>query len=443
MFNMMHQQKTNLQQKQKLSMTNELKQSLIILGYSLDELSQFINEFILENPLIEVENNLDDVILSEGNAMVNFNNKDSNYFDQLPEEKQSFLVYLVEQIHMNYRDTAIRKTMLSLVQHIDSDGYLRHEINETNFENKQSYLEYLDALTLLQTLEPAGVGARNLQECLMLQVERDQYSPNMAYLILEENFEAFVNKKWKIIAKNYDLNLTDVQDIFDYVNTLNPKPGEDFGVNVKSTYIFPELRVVNSNNDLNIYNLKNGMPELVFQEKYYEELTKKDDQELGNYLKVKKQEYLWLKSALTYRNETVLKVGIEIVNKQKDFFKEKTRIIKPLTLKEISKKLGIHESTVSRAINGKYLETSFGVFELKYFFSKKIETTGDSEGASAKQVQFELEKIVSEENKSKPLSDQKIVEKLADKGILISRRTVAKYRDILNIKSSTARKRFD
>jgi len=170
-------------------------------------------------------------------------------------------------------------------------------------------------------------------------------------------------------------------------------------------------------------------------------MEKSQDPEVLKYLKDKQQDYEWLKKTIQQRGDTIYRVGKAIVSHQKDFFLDKDRPLKPLTLKDISEELEIHESTVSRAVNGKYLETEFGVFELKSFFSKKIgENSNESSANDAKRL---LQQLVDQEDKAKPLSDQKLTELMKDQGVTISRRTVAKYRDVLNIAGSSKRKRYD
>lgn len=424
-------------QSQKLAMTQSLQQSIQVLQFSIDELAEFVETQAMENPLIEV---------SEANYALTYSKPRSssgeelNYLSQIPDDRISLFEYLLDQVHLNYRDTFLRDIVLFLIEYIDLNGFLAEVANKM----QATKIQVLDALTLLQQLDPAGVGARNLQECLMLQTERDDTAPNLAYLILEEHFEELVNRKWPELAKKLIIPISEVQEVFDYIQTLTPTPGASFGT-TDGLYIIPDLTVkVNANGKIKISSNRRGMPEMHFQQSYFDQMTKKADDETKKYLNEKKQDFESLKKMVQQRGDTILRVGQAIITHQQAFFLDEQRPIKPLILKDIAEELDIHESTVSRAVNGKYLETDFGIFELKHFFSQKVGIQNESgEDLSTDNVKTRLQTLVAEEDKNKPLSDQKLVDLLKAEGIEISRRTVAKYRDALKIPSSSKRKRFD
>lgn len=413
-------------QTQKLAMTQKLQQAIQVLQFSVDELTEFVETEALENPLIEV---------SQANYTMNYAKPRTNtgveldYLSQIPDNHLSLFEYLIEQVHLNYRDTPLRKLVLFLVEYIDLNGYLKITLTEACEKSGAEYIQILDALTLIQQLDPAGVGARNLQECLMLQTERDDYAPNLAYLILEEHFEDLVNRKWERIAKLLEIQLTEIQAVFDYIQTLTPTPGASFG-STDGLYIIPDLTVKVSDGVIRVVANRAGMPEVKFQQRYFDQMAANQDPEVTKYLKEKQQDFEWLKKTLQQRGDTILRVGQAIVSHQQEFFLDKERPIKPLILKEIADELEIHESTVSRAVNGKYLETEFGVFELKTFFSQKVGIKNEAgEELSNDAVKKRLKELVEAEDKRKPLSDQKLVELLKAESMDISRRTVAKYRD--------------
>jgi RNA polymerase sigma-54 factor len=407
------------------------------LQFSTEELTQFIENQALENPLLDViqpnyTSNYSKPRTSTGTEMTRLN--------QIPDTTISLFEHLIDQIHLNYRDTYLRTLVLYLVEYIDLNGYLTISLDEAVEQTGGTPIQLLDALTLIQQLEPAGVGARNLQECLMLQTERDNYAPEIAYLILEEYFTELVERKWESIAKKLVISLTDIQKVFDYIQTLTPTPGAVFG-STEGLYIIPDLTVRVDRQQVTVVSNRSGMPEIKFQQNYFEQMTQSGDSEVLNYLKEKQQAFEWLKKTVEQRGDTIYNVGKAIVERQQEFFLNKEHPIKPLILKDISEELAIHESTVSRAVNGKYLETDFGVFELKYFFSQKL--ASDEGERSTNDVKHRLQTLIDSEDKAKPLSDQKLVELLNDEGIDISRRTIAKYRDLLKIPSSTKRKRYD
>lgn len=425
-------------QTQKLAMTQKLQQSIQVLQFSTEELTDFIENESLENPLLEVvlpnyTANYSKPRTSTGTEM--------NYLSQIPDSRISLFEHLLDQIHLNYRDTYLRTLVLYLVEHIDLNGFLTITLEEAEKNTGGTTIQILDALTLIQQLDPAGVGARNLQECLMLQTERDNYAPELAYVILEECFTELVDRKWEMIARRFSITMSNVQQVFDYIQSLTPTPGAAFG-STEGLYIIPDLTVKIKDNQITLLSNRNITPEIKFQQNYFEQMKQSGDKEVLQYLKAKQQDFEWLKKNIQQRGDTIFNVGNEIIQRQQAFFLNSEHPIKPLILKDIAEKLDIHESTVSRAVNGKYLETDFGVFELKTFFSQKL-ASEEGEDRSTTDVKNRLKQLVSEENKRKPLSDQKIVDLLKAEGVDISRRTVAKYRDGLGIPSSAKRKRFD
>ncbi|GMA46761.1 RNA polymerase factor sigma-54 [Tetragenococcus muriaticus] len=424
-------------QTQKLAMTQKLQQSIQILQYTTEDLIDYIDNQALENPLLEVEY----PSYSSGYAKPrDASGEEVDYLSQIPDTSISLFEHLLDQVHLNYRDTYLRQLVLYLVEYIDLNGFLQITLEEAAEKTGGSMVQLLDALTLIQQLDPAGVGARNLQECLMLQTERDNAAPHLAYVVLEENFNELVDRKWENIAKHFGITLSDVQEIFDYIQGLTPTPGAVYG-STEGLFIIPDLTVKVKEQDVQVLSNRKSMPKVKFQQNYFARMEKSQDPEVIKYLKDKQQDYEWLKKTIQQRGDTIYRVGEAIVARQKAFFLNNDRPLKPLTLKDISEELGIHESTVSRAVNGKYLETDFGVFELKSFFSKKIGAeTNDCSSNDAKHL---LQELVNQEDKSKPLSDQKLTELMKEKGVNISRRTVAKYRDALTIPGSTKRKRYD
>lgn len=422
------------QQTQKLAMTQELQQAIQILQFNTEELQDYVETVSLENPLFEVvaPKIQSDLMQMSGSAPKN------DSFMQIADHSVSLFEHLINQIHLNYRDTFIREIMLVLVEYVDVNGYLKVDEVEIKEELQASDIQYLDALTLLQQLDPPGVGARDLQECLMLQTEQDDFAPELAYLLLEEAFDKIAKRKFEQLAKEYQISLAQIQQIMDYIRTLNPFPGASFGEQ-ESNCIIPDLTLIREEDHLEVLSNKRGQLRLNFQENYFKRLKEQADEETKVYLKEKLQQFEWLSKTLGQRKDTILEVGKIIVQHQSAFFEDKQGALKPLMLKDVAKQLDVHESTISRAVNGKYIETDFGVFELRGFFVNKV----NDDDTSADEVKQLIATLVKEEDKRKPLSDQKIVELLAEKEQKISRRTVAKYRDALKIPSSSKRKRFD
>lgn len=430
-------------QVQKMAMTQQLQQSIQMLQYNADDLRSFLENKALENPLIDVKVESDYADLPiRTSSKSNYDGPDTSYINQIPDKGISLFESLLEQVHLNYRDTYLRQLILFLIEYVDINGYLTITLEEGIRQTGADYIQMLDALTLLQQLDPAGVGARDLQECLLLQIERDDEAPVLAYVVVEEEFENFANRKWKEVATRYDVTLPAIQEIHDFVQTLSPFPGAAYGESSEH-YINPDLLVTVKGETIEVLSTRSGAPVIEFQQSYFDKMAETGDREVKQYLKEKKAEFDWIKRSVTQRGDTILRVGTEIVKRQAPFFLDSERPLKPMTLKEIAEELSIHESTVSRSINGKYLQTKFGVFELRSFFTTGLTQNSDGEDVSASDVQSRIRQLVESENKAKPLSDQKIVEVLTAEDVEISRRTVAKYRDILGIAASSKRKRYD
>lgn len=437
---MKFEQQFSQQQKQvqKLAMTQQLQQALQILQFNSEQLMEYIENKALENPLIEVIEPSYTADYGKGSSGMR-DGKD--LMSLIPQTQESLFEHLINQVHLNYRETYLRSLILFLLEYIDLNGYLTISLEEAAGETGATAIQMLDALTLIHQLDPPGVGARNLQECLMLQTERDDYAPNLAYIILEESFDDLVARHWDKIAKKFSIQMNNVQEVFDYLQTLTPSPGSGFNQQTE-LYVVPDLQVRIDEGKLKVISNRKGQPEVRLQEGYFERMKQQADKETMDYLKEKQQEFDWIKRTVTQRGDTILRVGVAIVERQQQFFLDKNRPIRPLTMKEIAQQLDIHESTVSRSVNGKYLETDFGIFELKMFFTNKIGNDANQE-QSGDSVRQRIAQLVADENKEKPLSDQKIVDLLATEKIKISRRTVTKYRESLGIASSSKRKRYD
>ncbi len=433
-------------QQQKLAMTQTMQQAIQMLHYPTNDLIDFLQEYALENPLISVSVQSESSEMPPSYRSLTQASEDQHqaFLEHLPAEKISLYAHILAQIHLNYRDTYLRTLLIFLVDYIDANGYLTLSLDAAAAQTGASEIQLLDALTLLQQLEPAGIGARNLQECLMLQTERDHSAPDIAYLLLEESFDDLVTRKWDNISHKYAVSLQEIQAVFDYIPTLTARPGAAYAQTL-APYIKPDLEVTVREHQLDIRSTKAGQPQLTFQDKYYNRYKEIEDVELQAYLKDRKAEFDWLKTTVENRGETILRVGQEILRHQADFFLDAQHPLKPLTLKEVAQSLDLHESTISRAVNQKYMRTPFGIYELKHFFPQGIlQKNGDATGEviANTEIKSELQRIIATENKQAPLSDQKIVDQLKQAGFDISRRTVVKYRNALGIPTARNRKRY-
>ncbi|CAN7210377.1 RNA polymerase factor sigma-54 [Rossellomorea sp. LjRoot5] len=436
-------------QQLKLQMTQQLSQAITILQYSTMELNAYLEAKQLENPLIQIEPPKQDSLYQREPYTYkrNAGNPDPavDWYEYVSVPTRTLGDALSVQINLKSLTSLDRKVMEELIYSLDDNGYLI--IDEEPFLQKHGFerVQLDHYINKLQELEPAGVGARSLQECISLQLQRKSDVPPLVKTMINNHFQAFAEKKWKSISKDLGVELKDIQQAADYIQHCNPRPGSKYSQHI-AEYIIPELVVNVIDGHTVAVSLYDGTTvNVTYNEEYTDFLKHHPEREVQTYLQEKEQDFQWLLQSLRQRKQTILKVGKMLAEKQKSFFLEGPSAIQPLTLKQVADEIDVHESTISRAVKGKYMQTPFGIFELKYFFTSAIKSVKleDSEAASARTVKNELQKLIDEEDKKKPLSDQKIVNLLLDKGYDVSRRTIAKYRDQMGITSSTMRKRYE
>jgi RNA polymerase sigma-54 factor len=431
------------QQTLKLAMTQELSQAIALLQYSAHELTAFLEDKALENPLLQIEQSN----IKPMNPLIDRNRRkhqkaEKDWIDQIADKPFSLEDYLLSQLKITNLSADQLRVIRHLIQNLDENGYFLGD--QTEIAQKLRIEEDLveECLAIIQTLEPAGIGARNLQECLLMQIYYLNPDNELAQKIIADYFIPFVEKKWKPIAKELKITLKELQDIFDQIQTLNPKPAAILGKEA-TTYIIPDAIVEQSSDGLTVRMSDESLPRISLNEKYYHQF-KDQDQQVSRFLQDKLQDYQWIQKSIEQRKETLTRVVAKIIEKQASFFQKGSQYLVPMTMKEVAAELDIHESTVSRAVREKYVQTPIGTFGLKTFFSSTIQTISDDENTSSTQVKKKIATLIEKENKQKPLSDQEIVEQLkTDEGMVVSRRTIAKYRDQLGIPSSSKRKRFD
>ncbi|MFA1818809.1 RNA polymerase factor sigma-54 [Virgibacillus oceani] len=427
-----------LQQKQKLNlvMTMELRQAIAILQYSTVELYDYLQHQELENPLIELTEN-EDVHFEKGSIPIkNMGGSGKNPIDFLPDKKTNEREMLLEQVtwlDISHKEKAL---LHYLIFTLDENGYLPSPEEEISSELGLELESVRTGIETLQKLEPVGVGARNLAECLYLQVKTYYPDDEVTELIIKSHLEQLANKKWQEISKSLNIELAEVKRAFETIRLLNPKPCQLEQKAIE--YVTPDIIVEEHAGDLAFYLNDKYLPKVEFNRSYNTLIDGKN--ELNKYVKDKYKSYQMLMSSLEQRRSTILKVTEAIINKQERFFTEGFSGLNPLTLKEIADEIDMHESTVSRSTMNKFIQTPRGTFELRIFFTSKL-NTNNGENASQTKVKLLLEEHIKNENKYKPHSDQKIADYFkTKKGITISRRTVAKYREELNILSSSKRK---
>ena len=296
-------------------------------------------------------------------------------------------------------------------------------------------------LTTVQDLDPPGVGARDLRECLMLQLDEAGLSQSVPYRLVRDCFEELIAHRWSEISKRFGISTSDVQKAADEIAKLDPKPGLRFRSGDEN-YIIPDLIVDKIDGQYHVFLNDANLPRLRLS-KAYQEIArdkKKFEGENKEFISNKLNSANWMIQAIEQRRQTMLKVMNYIVDRQREFFEKGVQFLKPLTLREVAEVINMHESTVSRVTNEKFVQTPRGVLPLKYFFSSGL-STSDGDDVSARGIKDQIQKLVAGEDSKNPLTDQAIVEILQQTGVQIARRTVAKYRDQLGVLPARMRKR--
>lgn len=467
----------NLEQTQKLVMTPELKQAIEILQYNSVELNEFIRQELLNNPLLEtpkneemredkkdreqdrIEETRDGEIRDEEPRDIDWQEYFSD-FDRtrtksnFKEEKEEILFqnfvtdettlteHLIFQLKFTLLDKEEKTVAEYIIENLDSNGYYQltdEEIKE-KFGIGDEKLEKI--LEVIHDFDPPGVCSRNLRECLLLQLERKEKPNPVAEAVIRNHLDDLAANRILQIAKATDFTKEEIQEAADFIKTLEPKPGREFASMKGVKYIIPDITVEKIDGEYVVRINEITAPRLTIS-RYYKRLLSGDNIENGasSYINKKLNAAVRIIKSIEQRRDTIMKVVKAILEFQYDFFEHGKIHLKPLTLKEVADHVEVHESTVSRAVNGKYMQCPNGIYELKFFFQSGV-SSSYGEGVSSSSIQSMIKTMIEKENPKKPYSDQFITNELKKTGINISRRTVAKYRDELNIPSSSKRKRF-
>lgn len=472
----------NLQvaQKQGLALTAQVQQAIKLLHMTNLEIQEFVGEQFQDNPFIETntdfeelgqksQNNTQDVGVDKSleenpykqtqndNKLAQENqfetgegyiprstvakeNLDFDAISLVEEEKKSLYAHC--QNYINNLNFSQHENILAmrLLEDLEPTGWISEDLrliaNELGCD-----LEELELILLkLQELEPAGLFARNLRECLVLQAkDSNQYCANLAVVL--ENLHLMATGKFDLLKRRSGCSDDEIACVFRKIKSFDPKPGlkfETLGAPIRE----PDLQVNETENGWEIDLNNSTMPSVIVNKEYAQDIRSKvSTKEQREFIRDKVSEAKWLAKAIEKRNETMLKVGSEIIKRQTEFLEKGAQFIQPMVLKDIADAVGMHESTISRVTTGSLIQTPRGTMELKAFFSVGIQQSGDADSASATSIKFKIKKLVDQEDPNAPVSDDLIVSTLAKAGISVARRTVAKYRKIENIPSSFARKR--
>ena len=456
-----------LQVKQTQTLSQRMIQSAEILQMTSQELNTYINELALENPVIDIvepptaqeqresieQQEWLNSFNEENYYLYQRQNNDDDYdfkssWNINTDDGETLQDYLWSQlITENFTDqeTEIIKFMLEC---LDNKGYLEESIETiaSYFGTETEVVE--DLLSDLQALDPSGVCARSLEECLKLQLERRNMLTPVLESIIDNCLEMVAKNQIPAIARKLRLSPAETAGYCQIIKSLNPKPGVSFSSRDQLRYIIPDVTIVKFKDHFDIL-LNESMYPTIELNSYYRQMNQNpESSELKEYLGNKIRQAEWVKQCVTQRGKTLMQVSRAILEHQEEFFTFGPAHLSPLRLADIAQELDIHESTVSRAVSKKYLQCSWGVYPMNYFFSRSVavqESSGNENGAqsvTAADIKRVLREIIEEENKKKPYSDRLLGEKLAERGISISRRTVAKYREDEGIADASGRKEY-
>lgn len=346
---------------------------------------------------------------------------------------------LLEQVRLSELNNGQLSIAELIIGNIDDYGYLKATPEELSATTSVDFARIEGVLKVIQSFHPPGVGARDLRECLLLQLERKKLKHTLEYKIVNECFDALSKRKIPEIARVLDRDLDDIQEALQRIAHLEPRPGREFLPN-NDAYVLPEVFVTKVEDDFVVTTNNDHIPHLRISNHYKDLMVQaQSSAEVRNYIREKIRAGKFLIKSLHQRQSTILNIGKEIVKRQREFMEKGSSALKPLTMVQVAEVVGVHETTVSRAVSGKYMQTPHGLFEMKYFFTSGLQTSG-GEAMSNTSVKEIIDEIFKGENSTRPLSDQEVVKMLQAKGIQIARRTVAKYRAELNILPSNLRK---
>lgn len=425
-------------------LTAQLVQHLDILQYSINELEQYIYEKANENPLLVVTDakakSQYDEIMKLANYDSNslspqysaLNSGDFNMIEMRLAEKESYERYLFEQVPMHENLSALDLKILTfLIQSLDHRLFLDVplEVVAEKFNTTCSHVEGI--LDLLQTFEPVGVGARSYKEYLLIQIDIDLFAPKMAAQFIQSDLELVASRAIKQLSKKYKMPIQEVKQTIQYIKNLKPViQGELFEA---TPYVIPDIEIKEVSGEWVVKLNRHYLPAVSIDEEYVKML--KNDPAYKGYYQKSMNDALVLLQGIEQRDKTLYGLARWLIQLQQDFFAKGLEAIKPMRLKDVAGVLGVHESTVSRAIRGKFIQVPHGVYALQSLFTKGL-MNASGKIDSILHIKKRLKQLIEAENKQKPLADQQLTDILCAEGIQISRRTVAKYREEMNIVSS-------
>ena len=455
-------------QKQTLIMTQRLRQALRLLTLPTLELREELKTELQTNPLLEEVEEFSETPESASEAQAEERQdgdttEDVDWESYLQDASDSGTVpsperndehyervnvstvtledHIKHQLLMRSLTTADEELAEFLLGSLDERGYLTLDDDEIATHTGAPLEAVRRLVQMIQECDPAGVGARDLQECLLVQLRQQGEGGGVAHQMVEGDGEALKNRRLVDIARALKLPVQQIQAALDQIAGLNPSPGGEIGA-PDAKYIYPDLVVERVDDEYVVFLNDRNVPRLRINRAYEKVIlsNSRGDDKTRDFVKSKLKSARWIVQTIEQRRRTMVKVMSKIVEQQRAFFDHGVLHLKPLTLQDVASEIGMHESTVSRVTNGKYVQTPRGVFELKFFFSSGLGTS-DGDDISSKAAKEKIARLIEGENKARPLSDQKIADMLKAEGVDIARRTVAKYREQIGLPSARLRKR--
>ena len=451
----------NLTQKQIQTLSPQMMQSMEILQMGSQELLEYIEEAVQENPVLEPEEQYDradesDQLRRKLEWLESTDPQNRYYHQQDTEEQDDRLgnygtmedrednlyYYVLSQLKTLDLPPEVMAVGAFLVESLNGNGWLDESLEELAADSGYPKELLEQGLAAVQSLEPAGVGARDLSECLRLQLVRRAPVDEVAVRIVESQLDALSKSRYGLIARELKVSQEEVRAACEHIRALNPRPGTGFAARENLTYINPDIIVVSFPDHFELLTNDYYFPSLGISGYYTRLLKESDDRQVKDYLTGKVKQAKWMVHAIEQRRSTLMSCAGCILELQEAFFRQGPGHLVPMSLADVAERIGVHESTVSRAVKDKYIQCSMGVYPLSYFFSRSLGNTGE-DAASPDAAKALLKKLIAGEDKKKPLSDQKLCDQMSAQGCPLSRRTVAKYRDELHIPSTTGRKQYE
>jgi len=472
-------QRLQLKLATKLVMTPNLQLAIKLLQLNKMELIEAVNAELQENPAFDLESVSSDPVTA-GSEKVDIDSKENesvstegmtgqekeavgemdwdSYFDNgadygtfFTEKKEAFAYeniihrsetlaeHLLWQLSMTRLPADEQSIGVRIIGNLDDDGYLTTPLSELASRLKVEEEKVEKVLKKVQEFDPVGIGARDLEECLLIQVQQAEFDKHpLAEIIIKEHMQKLERNSHREIARILNVDIQEILEAVEFIRTLEPKPGREHS-SVVTQYIQPDVYIYKIDNEYRIILNEQGLPKLRINRLYQHYKNEGTDPKTRQYVEQKFRNALWLMKSVEQRQRTIFKVAQSILKFQKEFFEKGIHELRPLVLRDVADDIEMHESTVSRVSTNKYIHTPQGIFEIKFFFHSGLSTL-NGEDVSSIRVKEMIKNLILNENPSSPLSDRQIMDTIRDQGITIARRTIAKYREELNIPPSNRRR---